>query len=54
MSKVIQYPNGQRGVASDEVADILAKRPGHKIIEGAKPEPPKPFEKPDAEGDKKK
>ena len=29
--KKIQYPNGQIGSASDKVADILAKRPGHKI-----------------------
>jgi hypothetical protein len=42
--KYIQYPNGSTGAVSDKVADILAKRPGHKIITPApepKPEPKK-------------
>ena len=41
--KIIEYPNGEIGQASDKVADILAKRTGHKIIAA----PPKPEPKPD-------
>jgi hypothetical protein len=47
MSKKIQYPNGDIGFASDAVAAILAKRPGHKIVDGAVPEPKKPEPKKD-------
>jgi len=39
MSKRIQYPNGYVGVCSDDVAVILAKREGHKILGDVKPEP---------------
>ena len=40
MSKRIQYPDGYIGVASDKAAANLAKKPGHKIVEDAKPVEP--------------
>lgn len=49
MSKIVQYPDGYKGVASDKAAAILAKKPDHKIIEAEKPEPPK---KPEPKKDK--
>jgi len=30
--KMIRYPNGKTGAASDKVAAILASRPGHSIV----------------------
>lgn len=43
MSKIVQYPNGYKGVASDKAAANLAKKEGHKIFGDAeKPEPKKP------------
>lgn len=41
MSKLIEYPNGYKGTVSDAVAAVLAKRPGHKILDAAPPPPPK-------------
>jgi len=45
MSKRIQYPNGLEGVCSDAVAEVLAKRRGHKILGDAKAPEPKPAPK---------
>ena len=39
MAKLILYPNGKTGSVSDKVAEILAKRPGHKLVAEPKPEP---------------
>lgn len=41
MSKRIRYPNGYIGVVSDEVAAILATRPGHVVLTDRPPDPPK-------------
>lgn len=41
MSKRIRYPNGFIGIASDEVAAILAQRPGHVILTDRPPDPPR-------------
>ncbi len=32
MSKIVEYPNGYRGVANDKAAANLAKKEGHRII----------------------
>ena len=34
--KRVQYPNGFIGTASDKVAEILAKKPDHKILTDSK------------------
>jgi hypothetical protein len=34
MSKLVRYPNGYIGVASDKAAEILARKPGHCIVAG--------------------
>jgi hypothetical protein len=37
MSKKIKFPSGHIGVVSDKVAEVLAKRKDHKLVED-KPE----------------
>jgi len=35
MSVIIKYPNGKTATVSEAVAEILEKRPGHKIVADA-------------------
>lgn len=50
--KRIRYPNGFEGTCSDKVAEILGKRPGHKILGNVKAKSDEP--EVEAEPDEKK